>query len=413
MAPRVLILDENLSVPFDRRVWNESRALTEAGYEVTVICPRGEGRDVEPYVEIEGIRIHRFPGEQATDGVGGYLREYAIALRHMIPQAIRLGWKRPFDVVHACNPPDLLFLVALPLKLRGARFVFDAHDLVPELLEVRFKGRKPVLRAIVLLLERITFALADGVIATNETYRGIAQKRGKIPPDQLTVVRNGPDPSYMRRVDPDPELKRGKPYLLGFVGVMGFADGVDYGVRAMAHLRHDMGRTDFHATFIGAGDAFESCRQLAHDLELDDCVEFTGRLPDEDVRRYLSTADIALSTDPKNALNDISTMGKVLEYMAMGLPIVGFDLKEARVSAGDASLYARNNDEREFARLVAQLMDDSEQRSRMGEIGRRRIEERLGWEFSKRHLVDFYDQLTGTSRPSPAEARPEPEALGA
>jgi glycosyltransferase involved in cell wall biosynthesis len=409
MGRRVLILDENLSVPFDRRVWNESRALTEAGYEVTVICPRGERRDLQPYEEIEGVRIYRFPGQQDAEGIGGYLREYGIALWHMLRIGLRLGWRRPFDVVHACNPPDLLFLVALPLKLRGSRFVFDHHDLVPELLEARFGGRRPLFRRIVLLLERVTFALADAVIATNESYRRVALERGKVAPDRVTVVRSGPDLSVVRPAEPDPEVKKGKPFLLCYLGVMGFADGVDYAVRALAHLRRDLGRSDFHAVFIGSGDAFESCRRLMNELQLEDCVEFTGRLPDVDVRRYLSTADVCLSPDPKNALNDISTMNKLLEYMAMARPVVSFDLAEARVSAADAAVYASANDEHEFARLIAELLDDPARRQRMGEIGRERIERMLAWDVTKGNLIELYDRLTGTRRGSRESAAPQPE----
>ena len=392
-ATRVLLLVENLSVPSDRRVWDEARTLAQAGYLVDVICPTGEERDLDVYVEREGVRIHRYPMRFAAGGVLAYAREYSVALWRMQRLAFRLHRRQRFDVVHVANPPDILFLVAVPLKLRGARFIFDHHDLVPELFRSRFPDRGAFLYRLALAFERITFALADLVIATNESYRRVAIERGHKDPSHVHVVRNGPDLTRFTPLEPDAALKRGRRYLLCYVGIMGFQDGLDSAIRAVAHLRHSLGRTDVHAVFIGAGDALGESKALTRKLGLEDMVEFTGFLPDTEVRRYLSTADVCLAPDPKTPLNDVSTMIKIMEYMAMRCPIVSFDLSETRVSAGDAAVYAEANDERGFARLIAELLDDPERRAQMGERGRARVENGLSWEVSARTLVDAYRRL--------------------
>ncbi len=392
-APRVLILVENLSVPFDRRVWQESRALVEAGYGVVVICPMGSGRDTEAEVVLDRVRILRYPLRAATGGPAGYVREYALALWHTLRLTVRVRREGPVDVVQACNPPDLLFLAALPLKLRGARFVFDHHDLVPELFRSRFTGSGEWLFRVAVLLERVTFALADAVISTNESYRQVAIARGRKCPEVVQVVRSAPDLTRFRPRDPDPTLRRGKRYLAAYVGVMGPQDGVDYALRALAHLRHDLGRDDLHTIFMGSGDVYDDMVALRTELGLDDCVEFPGRVPDEFLQRCLSTTDVCLSPDPKNPLNDVSTMNKVVEYMAMGRPIVSFDLVEARVSAGGAAVYAPANDESVFAKLLNELLDDPGRRAEMGATGRARVDDQLSWAVSKRSLIDFYGQL--------------------
>jgi glycosyltransferase involved in cell wall biosynthesis len=391
---RILILVENLSVPFDRRVWQESRALVEAGHEVTVICPMGAKRDSEPYARIEGVEIHRYPLDAATGGLKGYVREYGTALWRSLQLARRLDRERPFDVVQACNPPDLLFLVALPLKLRGARFVFDHHDLVPELFRSRFGRGGPLLWANQ-LLERATFKLADHVISTNESYRSVALTRGHVDRERTTVVRSAPDLTRFVPVAPDDSLRQGKKHLVCYLGVMGPQDGVDYALRALASIRDDLARDDIHAVFVGHGDAWDDLVALSQELGLGDRVEFTGRVSDEDLARYLSTADVCLAPDPKNPLNDVSTMNKIVEYMAMSRPLVSFDLIEARVSAGDAAVYATPNDEREFARLVVELLDDPARRARMGAIGRQRVERELSWEHSRHELLQAYETVLG------------------
>jgi glycosyltransferase involved in cell wall biosynthesis len=400
LAGKALILVENLSVPFDRRVWQESLALRDAGWEVHVICPKGTKRDTEPYAEIDGVRIHRYPLRAAIGGPLGYLREYGSALWHTYRLARKIG---PVDVVHACNPPDLFFLVARRLKRRGARFVFDQHDLVPELYLSRFSRGKDLLYRAVCRLERQTYRAADIVIATNESYRAAALDRGGKRPDEVFVVRSAPTVERFHQVPPEPAIRRGKPYLLCYLGVMGPQDGVDYALRALAKLRDEQGRTDWHAVFVGGGDTFDAMVALAGELGLSDCVEFTGRIPDEDLLRYLSTADVCLSPDPLNPLNDVSTMNKIMEYMAMGRPIVSFELKEARVSADDAAVYAAANDESHFAKLIARLLDDPDERRRMGEIGRARVSGPLSWEHSRSALLAAYAAAMGAA---PAVPRP-------
>jgi glycosyltransferase involved in cell wall biosynthesis len=387
-APRALILVENLSVPFDRRVWQESLALRDAGWDVHVICPQGTKRDTEAYAEIDGVRIYRFPLRPATGGPLGYLKEYSTALWHTWRLARQVG---PVDVVHACNPPDLLYVVARWLKRSGARFIFDQHDLVPELYLSRFNRGEDLLYRGVCALERATYRAADIVIATNESYRDVAVTRGGKDPSDVFVVRSAPTVERFRQVPPDPAIRRGKSYLLAYLGVMGPQDGVDYALRALAKLRDELDRHDWYATFIGGGDTFEAMVALSRELGLDDQVEFTGRIPDEDLLRYLSTADVCLSPDPLNPLNDVSTMNKIMEYMAMARPIVSFELREARVSAGAAAVYAPANDESEFAKNISMLLDDPDERRRMGEIGRERVAGALSWEHSKRALVAAYD----------------------
>ncbi|MGX1678456.1 glycosyltransferase family 4 protein [Streptomyces althioticus] len=389
---RALILVENLSVPFDRRVWQECRTLRDAGWEVDVICPRGTKRDTEPEAVIDGVRIHRYPLRAATGGPAGYLKEYGAALWHTARLARKVG---PVDVVHACNPPDLLFLPALRLKRQGAKFVFDQHDLVPELYLSRFGRGKDLLYRGVCALERATYRAADVVLATNESYKDVAVRRGGRRPEDVFVVRSAPDTERFHPVEPEPELKRGKPHLLCYLGVMGPQDGVDYALRALAKLRDEVGRTDWHAVFVGAGDTFDAMVELSRELGLDGQVEFTGRVPDADLVRWLSTADVCLSPDPCNPLNDMSTMNKVLEYMVMGRPIVSFDLKEARVSAGEAAVYAKGDDEGEFAALIGRLLDDPEQRSRMGKSGQERINGPLAWRNSQAALLAAYEAAVG------------------
>lgn len=387
MPGRALILVENLSVPFDRRVWQECTTLRDAGWVVHVICPQGGKRDTEREIEIDGIHIHRYPLRAATGGPLGFVQEYSAALLHTCRLALRVG---PVDVVHACNPPDLLFLVACWMKLRGTHFIFDQHDLVPELYLSRFGRGKDLLYRMVCLLERLTYRSADVVIATNESYRDVALSRGGVSPERVFVVRSAPAVNRFHEVPVDPELRHGKPHLLCYLGVMGPQDGVDYALRALAVLRDEVGRDDWHAIFVGSGDSFADMVRLARTLGLDGQVSFPGRVTDADLLRHLSTADVCLAPDPLNPLNDVSTMNKIMEYMAMGRPIVSFDLREARVSAGDAALYATPNSEPAFAGLIARLLDAPELRSRMGALGKARVAGALSWRHSADALLEAY-----------------------
>jgi glycosyltransferase involved in cell wall biosynthesis len=398
---RALIFVENLSVPFDRRVWQECRALREAGYEVAVVCPQGAKQDREPYALIDGVEIHRYPLKAATGGWTGYLREYGAALWRSWRLARRLGH---FDVVHICNPPDLLFLVALPFKRRGTRVIFDQHDLVPELYLSRFGRGKDLLYRAVVALERMTYRVADVVIATNGSYRDAALDRGRKAPGSVFVVRSAPDLSRFTGDIANPALKQGRKHLLCYLGVMGPQDGVDYALQSLAALR-DIRPDDWHAVFVGGGDCFDDMRALATRLGLDDHVTFTGRIPDEELLACLSTADVALSPDPHNPLNDVSTMNKVLEYMAVGLPIVSFELREARVSAGDAARYVECNDTDAFAVAASALLDDPAEREWRGRIGQERVAGALSWEHSKVALLASYAAALGEA-PEPSEDFP-------
>ena len=394
MTGHILILVENLSVPFDRRVWQESRALTDAGHQVTVICPRGAAQDREPEVTIDGVRILRYPLRPARGGPAGYVREYAVALWHTMRLALKVRRADRIDVVHFCNPPDLLFVVALVLRvLGGTRSVFDQHDLVPELFLSRFPSGGRVLFRLTRVAEKITYWCSDAVIATNDSYRRVAIERGGMAPERVAVVRSAPDLSKFQRCAPDPALRNGKRYLGAYLGVMGPQDGVDYALRAIAYLRNCIGRHDTHFVLMGGGDVFDDMVALSLELGIADIVEFTGRVPDEFVRRCLSTADVCLSPDPKNPLNDVSTMNKVVEYMAMAKPLVSFDLVEARVSADRAAVYVPDNDAAAFADAIDQLLDDPVRRHEMGQYGRDRVARELSWDVSETSLLDFYARL--------------------
>ncbi len=384
-----LILVENLSVPTDRRVWQEARALTRAGVEVHVVCPRGEARDTEPFESREGVSIHRYVPKFAQGGLAGYAREYGSALLEMHRLVRRLARRRPFDAVQACNPPDVLFLGALSARRRGAAFVFDQHDLVPEQSLSHFGGRRSVHRA-TLLAERLAYRLADVVMVTNDSYKEIALTRGRMHTEDVFVVRNAPDLDRFRSVEPDLALKRGKNHLIGFVGLMGPQDGVDHSLRALAALRER--RTDWHALFVGEGEVVEAMQSLARELGLGEAVEFTGWMAGDRLVTALSTFDVCLAPNPKTPLNEVSTMVKLLEYMAMSRAVAAYDLPETRRTAGTAVEYATPDDPVALADAVDRLLDDPARRSEAGAEGRARIEGTLSWEHAERALLAAYER---------------------
>ena len=404
--PRVLILVQNEPLPQDRHVWNQCQALTRAGHEVTVVCPQGSTRHREPYERLHGVDIHRYPARQADGGIAGYAVEYASALWSMGRLARRLAAARPFNVVHACSPPDFLLLAMLPLRRRGTRFIFDHHDLTPELFASRFGRPNGLVHRATLVAEQVAFRLADVVLSVNDSYREVALTRGRRRPEDVFVVRTGPDLTRFAPVAPDNALKRGKPYLLSYVGVMGPQDGVDHAIRALAAL-HER-RRDWHAVFMGDGEVVEEMRGLARDLGLADAVEFTGWVEHDTVGRVLSTSDVCLAPDPKNPLNDVSSMIKISEYMAMSRPIVSYDLRESRVGAGDAAVYAAANDVDDFAARIDELLDDPERRRAMGAAGRARAEGVLAWEHQERSLLRAYARALGVEAASPAAGRNVP-----
>ncbi len=388
---RVVLLVENLSVPTDPRVWNQAKILSEAGYDVTVVCPTGSERDQETSIEIDGIQIRRFTVRHAESGVLDYLREYVGALVKMVRIVQRLDG--PIDIIHSANPPDFLFLVGLIPKLRWkTKLLFDHHDLTPELFESRF-SKAPALGWFIRFVERINFATADAVLSTNESYRNVAIDRGRKRPDQVWVVRNAKRASLFANGTPDPTLRRGKPFLALYVGVIGQQDGADCAIRAAAHYRYTLGRDDLHLTLVGDGDALPACKELAKELDVIDMVEFAGWQEFDEVLRYLSSADIGMATDPPSPLNDQSTMIKVLEYLAVGLPIVSFDLPESVISAGDAALYAKDGDELELANNIARLIDDPDLRATLAERARERSSGPLSWSAARDSLLEAYAYL--------------------
>lgn len=391
---KILIIVENLPVPFDRRVWMESTTLKKAGYEVSVICPTGKGYESK-YEVIDGIHIYRHDLPEEMSSAVGYLREYSVALWSEWRLARRVLKERGFDVIHACNPPDLIFLVAAWFKLfHRKKFLFDHHDLNPELYESKFNKRGLFYHALK-IAERCTFALANMVISTNQSYRQVAIERGKMKPDRVHVVRSGPDLSRFNRVEPNPEYHNGREFLVGYLGVMGEFDGVDHLVKAAHELIKNRGRTDIQFCFIGGGPMLESLKQLAKDLDIDEYVEFTGRVSDEELIERLSSCDVCANPDPLNPLNDKSTMNKILEYMALERAIVQYDLLEGKRSAEDASLYADPNNIPDFATKIEELLADPEKRAEMGRIGRSRMVDELEWRHQVPKLLNAYAQVFG------------------
>ena len=403
---RVLIIVENLPSPFDRRVWQEAKTLTAAGYRVSIICPKAKGY-TKSFEELEGIAIYRHRLPHEADGALGYALEYTAALLAEFYLSLKVLFTRGFDVIHACNPPDTIFIVGAFYKLFGKKFVFDHHDINPELYEAKF-GRRDFFYRVMLWLERMTFKTADISIATNESYRKIAIERGGMSPDKVFVVRSGPDLRRMKLVPPKPELKRGRQYLVGYVGVMGKQEGIDLLLAAVRYIVHDCKRTDVQFGVVGGGTALEEMKQLARALEVADYVTFTGRAPDQELLDMLNTADVCVNPDVANDMNDKSTMNKIMEYMALGKPIVQFELTEGRFSAQDASLYARKNDSRDLADKLLLLLADPALRERMGSYGRQRVINALSWDHEVPRLLSAYDAVLGRGavmQPAPSTSR--------
>lgn len=391
---RVLILVENLPSPFDRRVWQEASTLRDAGYLVSIICPTGRGYE-KKFEVIDKIHIYRYQLPLEADGAIGYALEYTAALFWSSLLTWRVFLTRGFDVIHACNPPDLFFLIGGFFKLFGKKFLFDHHDINPELYEAKF-GRRDFFHWLLLKLERWSFRTANVSIATNESYRQIAIERGGMAADRVFVVRSGPS---LERLKPGPgsdRLKCGRRYLVGYVGVMGRQEGIDYLLHAVRHIVFDLGRHDIHFGLVGGGSSLRQMQALAVDLGVADYVTFTGRVSDEEMLSMLNTADVCVNPDVANAMNDKSTMNKIMEYMALGKPIVQFDLTEGRYSAQDASLYAEGNNSADLAAKLLALLDDPLRRRRMGAAGRKRVLEELAWNHEAPKLLTAYRTLWQT-----------------
>ena len=398
-AARVLIIVQNLPVPFDRRVWLECQALTRAGYRVAVVCPKGKG---DPsHAVIDSVELYKYRPYAPGGSKASFLAEYAYSFAATAWHTLKARRKGRFAVIQACNPPDIFWPIALALRvIDRTKFVFDHHDLCPELFRSRFPDGPSLPHRGLLALERRTHRTADHVISTNDSYRAIAINRSGKRPSEVTVVRTGPDPDKLSRGLEDPAQRRGREHLVAYIGVMGPQDGVDIVVKAADVVVHEMGRDDIAFTLIGNGDCFDDLVALRDRLKLNGHVEFTGRAPDELVKKVMSTAVAGLSPDPKNPLNDVSTMNKTMEYMSFELPVVAFDLIETRISARDAAVYVASaghpeQEVRDYAKAIVDLIDDEPGRLRMGKAGRARVEDELAWAHSERAYVGVYDRLTG------------------
>jgi glycosyltransferase involved in cell wall biosynthesis len=393
---KVLIIVENAPIPLDPRVWKEAVALHEANYDVTVLSPKRKGY-TKGYELIDGIHVYRHPMPREGNGAVAYIWEYCCALFWEFLLSWWVYFRRGFKVIQACNPPDSIFLVALSFKLLGVKFIFDHHDVNPELYLAKYE-RKDFLYKVLVWLEEMTFLTSDVVIATNDSYKEVAVTRGHRAPERVFVVRNGPNLTTFHPVPPNPSLKHGKPYLVGYVGVMSAQDGLDILLDVAEHIKA-LGRKDIHFTCVGSGPAFSELQRMVTEKNIGDIVNFTGRIPDADLLEVLSTADICVNPDKPCRMNDISTMIKIMEYMAMGKPIVQFDLKEGRISAQQASLYAdKENTVADFAQKILWLVDHPEERRRMGEFGHMRVQNELAWNYSVGNLLAAYEKVFGERR---------------
>lgn len=409
-ARSVLMLVENQVVPVDPRVWLEARALRDAGFRVSVISPKGTAAYRAPYECIEGIHIYRYRLPAGRTAVA-YLAEFAVALAMTFWLSAKVWRRHGVDVIHAGNPPDIFFPIAYVYRLCGAKFVFDQHDLAPELFQVLFARRLPsgvaaLLHRLLVFFERCSYRAADLVIVTNDSFRQIAMDRGGCVARKVVVVRNGPDLTRFRPVPPDPALKQGRPYLLAYVGIMGVQDGIEYALRALDVLVHRRGRRDIALVLVGDGAHAPALRTLAHALRLDEYVTFTGWVSPAEVARYLSPADVGLAPEPYNALNNASTMIKTMEYMALGIPVVAFDLKETHYSARGAGRYATPNSIEDLATKVEDVLADDGLRRGMGAEGRKRVEDVLSWKYSAERLLRAYDELCAATPATPVGGRP-------
>jgi len=388
----VCIIIENLPVPMDRRVWQEARTLRDAGYRVSVICPKARGFE-RSRETLDGIEIHRYRIWEASSPLG-YFVEYTLALVAQFRLAASVYAHTRFRALQACNPPDTIFLIGLFFKLFGVRFIFDHHDLNPELYEAKF-GRRDYGYRLVCWAERLTFRTADVSIATNESYREVARVRGHMREERIFVVRSCPELDRMRRRPAQPELKEGRRFLVVYLGVMGPQDGLELLLESIDSIVHRSQRQDILFVLIGAGTEVPRLKALAAEKGLDSLVRFPGHISDEEVAAYFSTAEAGVAPDPVTPMNDKSTMNKILEYMAFGLPVVLYDLTEGRRSAAGGALYARPGDPEDFARQILRILDSESLRRELGACGRRRIEESLNWESEKRSLLEAYATALG------------------
>ncbi len=392
---KILIIVENLPVPFDTRVWQEATTLAANGYTVSVISPKGKGYTAEEEL-IDGVHIFRHDLPTEGNGAVGYLREYSAALRAEIKLAKKIYQTIGFDVIHGCNPPDNIYMVAKKFRKHGVKFVFDHHDICPELFEAKF-GTKGIIKKLMyqsqIFFEKQTYKNAVFAFVTNESYKQIALTRGKMDSKKVIVLRSGPNLERLKIQEPVEQIKRGKKYMVGYLGVIGQQEGIEYILEAARYCKETLKRDDIFWGIVGGGPHVALLKQICAEMGLDDCVEFTGRVSDQQLLDYLNTADVCVNSDTYNSMNDKSTMNKILEYMALAKPIVQFDLTEGRFSAQESSLYAEQNNAQDMAEKIVSLLEDPEKRKAMGNFGRNRVIQELSWEHTSKALLDGYEKF--------------------
>ncbi|MDZ7723110.1 MAG: glycosyltransferase family 4 protein [candidate division KSB1 bacterium] len=405
-AGRTLIIVQNLPVPFDRRVWLEACTLNKSGCQVSVICPKSEQYS-KSFEQIQDIAVYRYHMPVEARGIFGYLFEFVYAWLATALLSLRVLKNEGFDVIQACNPPDTFFLLAAIYKLFGKKFIFDHHDLSPEMFAAKFTARHPMLFKGLCILERLTLKTADVVISTNESYKKVAVSRGRRKPEDVYVLRTGPDLSKLQLHAPNPFFRHGKRYLVTYLGEMCSQDGVDYMLHAVDYIVHHLKRNDIQFVLMGGGPAMPEYREMSQKMGLSDWVRFTGRVSDPVLSQYLSTSDICIAPDPMNSWTNSSTMNKVLEYMSFAKPVISFDLKETRVSAGESALYIPANDTDAMGRAVIDLLADPISRTRMGYHGYLRVHQKLSWTHTHHNLLRAYMRFFPVSLTEPSQDSPE------
>lgn len=385
----VLFIVENLPVPFDRRVWQEATTLKENGMEVSIICPQMKGY-VTPFEILEGIEIYRHPLPIEARGAMGYLLEYSAAIYWEMKLAKKIFKKKPFHIIHGCNPPDLIYLTAKRYKNKGVKYVFDHHDINPELYIAKY-DKKDFFYKLMIYFERQTFKNAIASIATNESYKKIAVERGMMKEKDVQVIRSGPKLDRLKLQKPKLEFKKGRKFLLGYLGVIGEQEGIDLLLESMLYITNQ--RKDVQLAIVGGGSDLDRLKNMSNEMGLSNFVDFYGRVSDQELLDVLNTADVCVNPDKPTEMNNLSTMNKIMEYMALKKPIVQYDLKEGRFSSQDASLYAKNTSTEDFAEKIMILLDDELLRGKMGEFGYNRVVNELSWDFESKKLVSFYNSL--------------------
>jgi glycosyltransferase involved in cell wall biosynthesis len=376
----VLVALEPLPHPFDVRVRAIVEALVDAGYDVSVVCPTGHGHE-QRSERIGPVRVERFRAPPGGDGVLGYLREYVVSLWRLVRVARRIERERPIDLVIVCNPPDLLAGLKFGLRHRP-RLLFDYRETCPELFAVKFQGggvRERLLHQALLISERFAFHCADAVITVSNACADLARGRGKVLPERLFMVGNGPDARRIFPVPPRPELRHGHDRLVLWLGAMSRQEGLQGLIDAADALVNGRGRGDVGFALVGPGDVHEELTAEIAARGLGDVIHLSGAVGDEMVRSYMATADVCVGVDVSNSFNALAAMRKILEYMAMGRAVAQYPLIEMRGLCGDTTAYAEDGDPADLARVIGELLDDDGERERLGREARERVEAGLMW----------------------------------